>query len=302
MNYGREDWLRILLMAVQNQADQLTPYQVIQVLYQLSGPFFMSTMSEPQSKSALIFLNKAMENLDRVTAIDLKIIINTLYRYEIPEKAYYELLAVTLQRFMKEYNILEKANILYQLMQVELDEGYILNSTEETLREFLAVIMNNQELNHNGELDTLQLKLEGFMTEGQILYLEDLYRKNFKQVKESEQILKIVDEEQQEKAIWHLKANFSSYAKILWWYLIHSSDFIRAGQHQFVDYNLIGSSIQAINLLANRLGEFGQVEMLTEDQELIADINKSLNLRFYDLTDEKQITIPENITFKAREE
>ncbi|CAI2362555.1 unnamed protein product [Moneuplotes crassus] len=302
LNYGSEDWIKILLMSVQNVVDKLTPYQLYQVMYHLKGDFFINLMSEKQTKSVLVFMNQAMKNLDNTNYLDFLTIVEILYRYKITEKAYYELLAVTLPRFMAQYDITTKGNLIYKLSAQGIDESSIFNLTQETLREFLSSMINNHELYSEDGLETLQLQVEGFFNDNQIMYLDQLYQKNKSEIAKSQELLKELQQEQNEEAVNHLKHLVTSFSRLLWCYLYHCSDFYREGEVEKIDYALLASSVKIINLMFKRFPDEGEIQFNEEDKELFEEINTSLNLRFYDLTSEKQITIPQNVIFGEKEE
>lgn len=171
------------------------------------------------------------KHLDGLNRNDFKNIVSTLHEYKIAEKAFYELLAVTFNRMYEKFDINDSVEIIYKLTLPKIDEASIFNRTQETLREFLAVIMHNQGLNTDGEMDILQIQLEGIFTPKQILYLEKQYEKNIKHVKESEALLEplnnienqvfIESEDQFEinkvfQAAKHLEEQSFTFVKILW--------------------------------------------------------------------------------------
>jgi hypothetical protein len=162
---------------------------------------------------------------------DFKHIVNTLNIYSVSEKAYYELLAVTFNRIYEKFSINDSIDIIYKLTLPKIDEASIFNRTQETLREFLATIMHNQGLNAEGDMDILQIQLEGIFTPKQILYLEQQYEKNIKYVQQSEALLEplnsissqvlIESEDQFEinkvfQASKHLEQQTFTFVKILW--------------------------------------------------------------------------------------
>ena len=164
----------------------------------------------------MIFLNQAMKNLDGISPQNFKVILNTLHYYSIPEKAYYEILAITLGRVITKYDMLDKAHLIYKLSLPQIDEASIFIRTQETLREYLSILMHNQGLNSKGELDILQLQFEGIFTQRQILFLEENYMKNQKEVIKSQEILQNLNKEKSDEAALHLQAHTFAFTRLLW--------------------------------------------------------------------------------------
>lgn len=221
VNYCRlqvssEGWLKILLMCVQNEAEKLPFYFIIQILRSLKSDFFMRIMTEKPVKSIMVFLNQAMKNLDGISPFDFKVILNTLHFYNIQEKAYFEILAITFGRVIDKFDMLEKATLIYKLVLPQIDEASIFIRTKETLREYLSILMHNQGLNSEGELDILQLQFEGIFSQRQILFLEEHYMKNQSEVERSQDILQNLNQEKSDEAAFHLQTQTFAFSKLLW--------------------------------------------------------------------------------------
>ena len=203
-------------MCLQNEINNLPVDFVFRTLWYVQEDYFMKTMSEKQVKSALVFINQAMKNLDKIAPWDFKMLINALHKYSIEQKAYYEILSITLSRIHEKFDLHEKSDLIYKLTIPRIDEASIFMRTEETLREYVSFLMHNQGLNTEGELDILQLQFEGVFSQRQLTYLEEKYLKNEQKVHESEEILERIKEKDYEEAVEHLKVHTFGFIKIFW--------------------------------------------------------------------------------------
>jgi len=157
-----------------------------------------------------------MKQLDQLTPNQLTILVNILHHYKIQEKAYYELLGVSFTKISHSFVMKDRVDIIYKLTIPKIDDAVMFNISQETLREFMSMLLHNEGLNQEGDMDNLQLQLEGFFNPKQLLYLEEQYSKNHKEVQKSENLLVELNKENSHQAARHLQIETMSYIKILW--------------------------------------------------------------------------------------
>jgi hypothetical protein len=216
MQIGTAPWLKVLISCMQNVVEVMPLKGLIEVLKSLKCNFITSGLEINTQKPALVVLNQVMKKLDDITPEQFDIVVDTLHKLNIPEKAYYELLAVKFSKIAPRYKLQKRVDKIYKLTLPKIDEASIFNKTQETLREYLSLFLYNQSLNQEGELDRLQLQLEGFLTPRQILYLQEHYTNNKDEVEKSQVLLSNLTKENHAKACEYLMEQISGFIRILW--------------------------------------------------------------------------------------
>jgi hypothetical protein len=156
-----------------------------------------------------------MKHLEKASSDQLRVIVNVLDFYRVEEAGFYELVAISFSKISSEYTMKDRVDIIYKLTIPKIDDAVLFNKTQETLREFLSMLIHNEGLNSEGEMDVLQIEMEGLFTPKQMLYLEEHFMKNQKEVEKSQQLLQQFEQENRQKAIAHLKIQTMSFIKIL---------------------------------------------------------------------------------------
>lgn len=216
MQRGSVTLLKILLTYAQNESESYSMDLLSQLLNALGSNFFLKEVEIEPFIPARNFLKAAMKKLDHAKPKHLKFLIKALDKFEIKDKAYYELLSVTFSKMSDQFMIKEKAEIIYKLTKPKIDEASIFYRTQETLREYLSMFLFNSSLNEKGEMDLMYLQLEGVFSPRQILYLEEQYSRNKKEVEQKKEVLKELNRENYYKAASYLHIETMSYIKLLW--------------------------------------------------------------------------------------
>ena len=170
MSIGSSELIKILFEHTVNFAEELPISHIVKLLHALTGNFISKEVGIEGSEIALKLIKAGMKKLDKIDPIQLKIMIYSLYRFKIKEKAYYELLAITFSKHYDSYNMHQKVGIIYKITASKIDEASIFNRTQQTLREFLSTFLFNNDFNKNWELDAVRMSLEGIFNKRQMVH------------------------------------------------------------------------------------------------------------------------------------
>lgn len=143
----------------------------------------------------------------------------------------------------KQIGIKERAGIVYQITKVKIDEATIFIRTQETLREYISVLIQNKSLHSSVNMKLIYTQLPGMYTAKQLKQL-------YSHTNESTELMLSYD--------YVAKTDDSSYAlslevetliKLLWSYLVYCSQRVKSGQREAIDYALISSGKFAFFLI-----------------------------------------------------
>ena len=301
MHIGSAELIKIMFEQVVSYADKLSIDHITKLLNAMIGEFFSKDVQIDGSNYVVPLVKAAMKQLDKVTPLQLNLLVSVLHRYKVTDKAYYELLAITFSKHYDQYKLYQKSSIIYKITTSKIDEASIYNRTQQTLREYLSMFLFNDELNKHGEFDAVKLSLEGIFSKRQMVYLQEMQHKT---AAEGDSKLlstigsdSITDVAKVEQALKHFKSNIVSFAKILWWYLVFASIRIKSGDRQTIDYALVSSSVETINAMLSKIPADYSFVVHDEVRYIIEQINETLLLRVYDVAYKKRITLPSHTVF-----
>lgn len=220
MHIGSAELIKILFEQVVSFADKLSIDHITKLLNAMIGEFFSKDVQIDGSNYVVPLVKAAMKQLDKVTPLQLNLLVSVLHRYKVTDKAYYELLAITFSKHYDQYKLYQKSSIIYKITTSKIDEASIYNRTQQTLREYLSMFLFNDDLNKHGEFDAVKLSLEGIFSKRQMVYLQEMQHKTA--AEGDSKLLSTIgsdnttDVAKVEQALKHFKSNIVSFAKILW--------------------------------------------------------------------------------------
>lgn len=135
----------------------------------------------------------------------------------------------------------EKVSIIYQITQTKISEATIFIRTQETLRQHISMLLQNESLNEKVNLSMIYAQLPGLYTPTQISQLNTA-KNDGGEIALYGDLVENSSSKNGGNGL--LKNEIESLVKLVWSYLVYCSQRIRSGDRYTVDFALISSGNQ----------------------------------------------------------